>query len=68
MTIAATRAQLAADDTLVGRALCAAWTAAVDRWLAGLVDDPDPLAVDRQGTVEEVVDGERHDHGTDPSL
>src|SRR5690606_21718705 len=39
MTIAATRAQLAADDTLVGRALCAAWTAAVDRWLAGLVDD-----------------------------
>ncbi|HLT70091.1 MAG TPA: [protein-PII] uridylyltransferase [Acidimicrobiales bacterium] len=39
MTIAAARAQLAADDTLVGRALCAAWTAAVDRWLAGLVDD-----------------------------
>lgn len=38
MTIAAVRAQLAADDSLVGRALCDAWTAEVDRWLAQLVD------------------------------
>ncbi|HEX6419263.1 MAG TPA: [protein-PII] uridylyltransferase [Acidimicrobiales bacterium] len=38
MTISATRAQLAADDSLAGRAVCAAWTAEVDRWLAGLVE------------------------------
>ncbi len=31
------RAQLAADDSLVGRALCDVWTAEVDRWLAELV-------------------------------
>jgi [protein-PII] uridylyltransferase len=37
VTIAAVRAQLAADDSLVGRALCDAWTAEVDRWLAELV-------------------------------
>ncbi|HEX6425267.1 MAG TPA: [protein-PII] uridylyltransferase [Acidimicrobiales bacterium] len=37
MTIAAARAQLAADDTLAGRALCAAWTAEVDAWLGELV-------------------------------
>src|SRR5690606_34821732 len=36
VTIEATRAQLAADDSLAGRALCAAWTAEVDRWLADL--------------------------------
>ncbi len=37
MTIADVRAQLAADDSLVGRALCDAWTAEVDRWLCELV-------------------------------
>jgi [protein-PII] uridylyltransferase len=36
VTIAATRAQLAADDSLVGRALCDAWTSDVDGWLADL--------------------------------
>jgi [protein-PII] uridylyltransferase len=38
VTIAQARAQLAADDSLVGRALCDAWTAEVDTWLAQLVD------------------------------
>jgi [protein-PII] uridylyltransferase len=38
MSITDTRAQLAADDSLVGRALCDAWTAEVDRWLGELVD------------------------------
>ena len=33
MTILDTRAQLAADDTLVGRDLCEVWTGEVDRWL-----------------------------------
>jgi [protein-PII] uridylyltransferase len=37
VTIADVRAQLAADDSLVGRALCDAWTAEVDRWLCELV-------------------------------
>jgi [protein-PII] uridylyltransferase len=37
VTIAQVRAQLAADDSLVGRALCDAWTAEVDRWLGELV-------------------------------
>lgn len=37
MTITAVRDQLAADDSQVGRALCTAWTAEVDRWLAELV-------------------------------
>lgn len=32
------RAQRAADDSLVGRALCRSWTADVDAWLAGLFD------------------------------
>ncbi|HET9610292.1 MAG TPA: hypothetical protein VFP06_11835, partial [Acidimicrobiales bacterium] len=49
MTIAAARAQLAADDTLAGRALCAAWTAEVDAWLGELVvaalDGRDPAGV-----------------------
>lgn len=31
------RAQLAADDSLVGRELCTAWSDEVDRWLAGLL-------------------------------
>jgi [protein-PII] uridylyltransferase len=35
--ILARRDQRAADDSLVGRALCRAWTRDVDRWLAGLV-------------------------------
>src|SRR5215471_10384255 len=38
MTILDTRAQLAADNSLVGRELCDAWTAEVDRWLAELLD------------------------------
>src|SRR5687767_6732764 len=37
MSISDVRAQLAADDSLVGRALCDAWTAEVDAWLAELV-------------------------------
>src|ERR687894_2436354 len=37
VTITAVRAQLAADDSLVGRALVDTWTAEVDRWLAELV-------------------------------
>ena len=37
MSITDVRAQLAADDSLVGRALCDAWTAEVDAWLAELV-------------------------------
>ena len=37
MSITEVRAQLAADDSLVGRALCDAWTADVDRWLDELV-------------------------------
>ncbi len=37
MRITDVRAQLAADDSLVGRALCEAWTAEVDRWLDELV-------------------------------
>ena len=36
MTILDTRAQLAADDSLVGRELCDVWTAEVDRWLREL--------------------------------
>jgi [protein-PII] uridylyltransferase len=38
MTITSHRAQLAADDSLLGRALCRAWTDEVDRWLAELLD------------------------------
>jgi [protein-PII] uridylyltransferase len=38
LTITATRAQLAADDSLVGRELCRAWADEVDRWLAELLD------------------------------
>jgi [protein-PII] uridylyltransferase len=37
VTIADAHAQLAADNSLVGRALCDTWTADVDRWLAELV-------------------------------
>src|SRR5918997_5812196 len=37
VTITAVRAQLAADDSLFGRALVDTWTAEVDRWLAELV-------------------------------
>jgi [protein-PII] uridylyltransferase len=37
MTITTARAQLAADDSLVGRELCRAWTDEVDRWVAELV-------------------------------
>jgi [protein-PII] uridylyltransferase len=37
VTITAVRAQLAADDSLVGRASCMAWTAEVDQWLTGLM-------------------------------
>ena len=36
--ISARRDQRAADDGLVGRALCRAWTGDVDAWLAELVD------------------------------
>jgi [protein-PII] uridylyltransferase len=49
VTIATARAQLAADDTLAGRALCAAWTAEVDAWLgelvAAAVEGRDPAGV-----------------------
>ncbi|HEX8804738.1 MAG TPA: hypothetical protein VF743_11100, partial [Acidimicrobiales bacterium] len=38
MSIAGVRGQLAADDSLVGRALCDAWAAEVDRWLAELLE------------------------------
>jgi [protein-PII] uridylyltransferase len=38
VTIADAHAQLAADSSLVGRALCDAWTAEVDRWLGELVE------------------------------
>jgi [protein-PII] uridylyltransferase len=38
MSIAAIRDQLAADDSLVGRQLCRAWSGEVDRWLAELVE------------------------------
>jgi [protein-PII] uridylyltransferase len=38
VTIADAHAQLAADNSLVGRALCDAWTAEVDRWLGELVE------------------------------
>jgi [protein-PII] uridylyltransferase len=37
VTITEVRAQLAADDSLVGRALCDAWTSEVDGWLTELV-------------------------------
>jgi [protein-PII] uridylyltransferase len=37
LDIVARRAQRAADDDLVGRTLCRAWTGDVDRWLAGLM-------------------------------
>jgi [protein-PII] uridylyltransferase len=37
LTISTQRDQLAADDTLVGRRLCTAWAAEVDRWLAELL-------------------------------
>ena len=39
MVIAAERQRLLADTTLHGPAWCAAWTAAVTQWLAGLYDD-----------------------------
>ena len=51
MTITDVRAQLAADDSLTGRALCTAWTCEVDDWLSELVttaiegDDPGGLAL-----------------------
>ena len=38
MTITTARAQLAADDSLVGRELCHAWSDEVDRWLSALLD------------------------------
>ncbi|HET6952770.1 MAG TPA: [protein-PII] uridylyltransferase [Acidimicrobiales bacterium] len=38
MTIVDVRAQLAADDSLIGRQLCDAWTAEVDRWLGELFE------------------------------
>ena len=34
VSIADAHAQLAADHSIVGRAMCDAWTAEVDRWLA----------------------------------
>lgn len=37
MSIATVRAELAADDSLVGRELCHAWSDAVDGWLASLL-------------------------------
>ena len=39
MTITTARAQLAADDSLVGRELCHAWSDEVDGWLAELLDE-----------------------------
>src|SRR4029453_4015483 len=49
MTISESRAQLAADNSLVGRELCDAWTSEVGRWLAGLltvaVEGSDPAGV-----------------------
>ena len=49
MTISESRAQLAADNSLVGRELCDAWTSEVDRWLAELltvaVEGSDPAGV-----------------------
>jgi [protein-PII] uridylyltransferase len=36
--ILAERDRLLADTTLLGRAWCEAWTAAIDQWLAGLYD------------------------------
>jgi [protein-PII] uridylyltransferase len=51
MSITDVRAQLAADDSLVGRRLCDTWTNEVDRWLAELVEvavegtDPGGLAL-----------------------
>jgi len=49
MTISETRAQLAADNSLVGRELCDTWTSEVDRWLAELltmaVEGSDPAGV-----------------------
>jgi len=51
MSITDVRAQLAADDTLVGRALCDAWTIEVDHWLDELLtaavegSDPRGLAL-----------------------
>ena len=49
MKILDTRAQLAADDSLVGRELCTAWTAEVDKWLTELltvaVEGSDPRGV-----------------------
>ncbi len=49
MTILDTRAQLAADDSLVGRELCEVWTDEVDRWLRELhtiaVEGSDPRGV-----------------------
>jgi [protein-PII] uridylyltransferase len=39
MDISARRDQRAADDDLVGRALCQAWTGDVDTWVAELVDE-----------------------------
>jgi len=38
LDITTARAQLAADDSLVGRELCHAWSDEVDRWLAELLD------------------------------
>ena len=38
MRITQVRAQLAADDSLVGRELCRVWSEEVDRWLAELVE------------------------------
>ena len=38
MTITTTRAQLAADDSLVGGELCRVWSDEVDHWLANLLD------------------------------
>jgi [protein-PII] uridylyltransferase len=42
MTITTIRAQLAADDSLVGGELCRVWSDEVDRWLAQLLDEAAP--------------------------
>jgi [protein-PII] uridylyltransferase len=38
VSVAAIRAQLAADDSLAGRELCRTWSGEVDRWLAELLE------------------------------
>jgi [protein-PII] uridylyltransferase len=48
MSITTVRAELSADDSLVGRQLCHVWSDEVDRWLAelfGAATEPDPGGV-----------------------